>query len=62
MAFQSCIVIGGKILTVQRLIVMTIVQAGISIFGLPVDPALFAFILVTVLFGGLNLLEYKRFD
>lgn len=41
---------------------MTLVQAGISIFGIPVDPALFAFILVTVLFGGLNFLEYKRFD
>ena len=41
---------------------MTLVQAGISIFGLHVDPALFAFFLVTALFGGLNLLEFKRFD
>ena len=41
---------------------MLIAQAGISIFGLSINPALFAFILVTVLFGGLNILEYKRFD
>ena len=41
---------------------MLIAQAGVSIFGLPINPALFAFILVTVLFGGLNILEYKRFD
>ena len=41
---------------------MTLVQAGISIFGLTVDPALFAFGLIIVVFGGLNLLEYKRFD
>ena len=41
---------------------MTLVQAGISIFGLHIDPALFAFALVTILFGGLNLLEFKRFD
>lgn len=41
---------------------MTLVQAGISIFGQSVDPALFAFVLVTVVFGGLNILEYKRFD
>ena len=25
-------------------------------------PALFAFVAILVLFGGLNLLEYKRFD
>ena len=42
---------------------MTLVQAGISIFGLfHMDPALFAFGLVIIVFGGLNLLEYKRFD
>lgn len=41
---------------------MTLAQAGISIFGLHIDPALFAFLLVTILFGGLNFLEYKRFD
>jgi len=42
---------------------MTLVQAGISIFGLfNMDPALFAFALVTILFGALNILDYKRFD
>jgi len=41
---------------------MALIQAGISILGLTVDPALFAFALVTIVFGGLNLLEYKRFD
>lgn len=42
---------------------MTLAQAGISIFGLfNMDPALFAFAIVTIAFGGLNLLEYKRFD
>jgi len=40
-----------------------IFAGGISVFGLfSVDPALFAFILITVLFGGLNILEFKRFD
>ena len=42
---------------------MTLAQAGISIFGLfNMDPSLFAFALVAIAFGGLNLLEYKRFD
>lgn len=41
---------------------MTLAQAGISILGMSVDPALFAFFLVAVVFGGLNILEYKRFD
>jgi len=42
---------------------MTLVQAGISIFGLfHMDPALFAFALITIAFGGLNILEFKRFD
>jgi len=42
---------------------MTLAQAGISIFGLfNMDPALFAFALVSIAFGGLNLIEYKRFD
>ena len=42
---------------------MTLAQAGISIFGLfTMDPALFAFGLIIIAFGGLNLLEYKRFD
>ncbi len=36
---------------------------GISIFGLfSLNPAIFAFLLVVLLFGGLNLLEFKRFD
>ncbi len=39
------------------------IHAGISIFGLfSMDPALFAFLLITVVFGVLNILEYKRFD
>lgn len=40
----------------------SLIQAGISVFGLSVDPALFAFGLVTLLFGGLNYLDFKRFD
>lgn len=40
-----------------------LIFSGISIFGLfSVNPALFCFILVIGLFGGLNLLEFKRFD
>jgi hypothetical protein len=40
-----------------------IIFAGISIFGLfSMDPAIFCFLLVAILFGGLNLLEFKRFD
>jgi len=42
---------------------MTLVQQGISIFGLfNMDPALFAFALVIIIFGALNILEFKRFD
>ena len=42
---------------------MALIQAGISVFGLfKIDPALFAFLLVTVVFGGLNIFEFKRFD
>jgi len=42
---------------------MIIAQGGISIFGLfSINPALFAFLLVFIIFGGLNILEYKRFD
>jgi len=42
---------------------IAIIQSGISIFGLfDMDPALFAFGLVALLFGGLNFLEFKRFD
>jgi len=39
-----------------------ILSGGISVFGLPVDPALFCFGLVAVVFGGLNILEFGRFD
>ena len=39
-----------------------IIQAGVSIFGLfNMDPALFAFALAIILFGGLNLIEFKKF-
>ena len=42
---------------------MIIASGGISFFGLfAIDPALFAFLFVTIVFGGLNFLEYKRFD
>lgn len=42
---------------------LSLVQAGISVFGLfNIDPALAAFLLAAIAFGGLNLLEYKRFD
>lgn len=42
---------------------LSVIQAGISIFGLfHMDPALFAFLLVTITFGALNILEFKRFD
>jgi len=42
---------------------MIIVSGGISIFGLfSINPALFAFLLVTIVFGGLNIFEFKRFD
>jgi len=40
----------------------SLIQAGISIFGITVDPALFCFGLIAVIFGGLNILEFKRFD
>lgn len=40
----------------------SLIAAGISIFGISVDPALFTFGLIAVIFGGLNILEFKRFD
>lgn len=41
----------------------TIIFAGINLFGLvTMDPAMFTFLLIVVIFGGLNLLEFKRFD
>ncbi|MDB2438179.1 hypothetical protein N9W89_05645 [Hellea sp.] len=39
-----------------------IYSGGISVFGLSIDPALFTFGLIALLFGGLNILEFKRFD
>jgi len=39
-----------------------ILSAGISIFGIPFNPALLAFLMVAIVFGGLNILEFKRFD
>ncbi|NNC38874.1 MAG: hypothetical protein HKO02_15555 [Hyphomonadaceae bacterium] len=39
-----------------------IIQAGVSIFGLfNMDPALLAFAMIIILFGVLNLLEFKKF-
>ncbi len=36
---------------------------GLSIFGLfSINPAMFGFIVLILLFGGLNILEFKRFD
>ena len=35
---------------------------GISVFGCAIDPALFTFGLIAIIFGGLNILEFKRFD
>ena len=40
-----------------------IIYSGISIFGLfSMDPAIFCFLLIAIVFGGLNLLEFKRLD
>jgi len=42
---------------------MTPIASGISVFGLfSMDPALFAFSLVIIGWGLLNLIEYRRFD
>lgn len=36
---------------------------GMSVFGLfSLNPAIFGFLLLILLFGGLNILEFKRFD
>lgn len=41
---------------------LELIQSGISLFGLiNVDPALVIFGLAAILFGGLNLLEFKKF-
>ena len=39
-----------------------IFSGGMSVFGFSVDPALFVFGLIALIFGGLNILEFKRFD
>lgn len=42
---------------------LSIIQSGISVFGLfTMNPAMFAFGLIILVFGGLNILEFKRFD
>lgn len=40
----------------------TLIQAGVKVFGVSVDPALLAFGLAFGLFGLLNFIEFKRFD
>ncbi|RKQ71243.1 hypothetical protein DES40_0556 [Litorimonas taeanensis] len=40
----------------------SLIQSGISIFGFPVDPALFAFAVVFIIFGALNFIDFKRLD
>ncbi|MBL4853758.1 hypothetical protein JYT93_00900 [bacterium AH-315-J19] len=48
--------------TLELIQVGGLIQAGINMFGLfDLDPALFIFGLIAVVFGGLNLIEYKRF-
>ena len=44
------------------LTMIALIQSGISIFGFSVDPALFCFGLIALIFGGLNIIEFKRFD
>lgn len=39
-----------------------IFSGGMNVFGFSVDPALFVFGLIALIFGGLNILEFKRFD
>jgi len=41
---------------------LELIQSGVSIFGLfNMDPALLIFAIAAILFGGLNLLEFKKF-
>ena len=38
-------------------------SGGISLFGLvEINPAVFTFLLFGLLFGGMNIIEFKRFD
>ncbi len=39
-----------------------ILSGGINVFGISVNPALFAFIITALIFGGLNYIEFKRLD
>lgn len=39
-----------------------LIFSGVSLFGLiTIDPALLAFLIAAILFGGLNLIEFKKF-
>ena len=38
------------------------IAAGISVFGITINPAIFAFLLVIGAWGLLNILEFRRFD
>ena len=38
------------------------ILAGITIFGITINPAIFAFLLVILGWGLLNILEFRRFD
>ncbi len=41
---------------------LSLIQSGVNMFGLfHLDPALLIFGLAAALFGGLNLLEFKKF-
>ena len=41
---------------------LALIQSGFSVLGFAIDPALFTFGLLALIFGGLNILEFKRFD
>lgn len=38
-----------------------VIQSGIKVLGINFDPALFAFLVAFIIFGGLNLIEFKKF-
>ena len=40
----------------------SLILAGIEVFGISINPAIFAFLLVIGGWGLLNFLEYRRFD
>ena len=39
-----------------------ILSGGFAVFGISINPAMFCFLLIAIIFGGLNILEFKRFD